>query len=99
MWSVESFEEVATGADAHWLKWWLTDDEGHRVFVVVKIAGSMMATAIEELALHAAEAVTTSGRSEVDRILDWEVPPRAIEVRSHTDLPIVEVREALPVGA
>lgn len=99
MWSISSVEEVSTAADARWFKWWLTDAEGHELFVVIKIAGSMMSTAIEELPEHAAAAVRTFGRAEVERILDWQVPPRAIEVRRQRDRPLIEVREALPIGA
>jgi hypothetical protein len=98
MWKIDGVEEVATGADARWFKWWLRNPGGHEVFVVVKIARSVMSTGLEFLPPHAAAAVSTFGRSEVEKILSWSIPPRSIEVLRHRLQPKVEERDALPIG-
>lgn len=86
MWKIEgareSTMEPAGGYDGTWHKWWLSGGE-IRCFTVVKISRhAEIAACDNRLSERTLHAVRTHGRSEVERHLDAELPPRAIELAS-----------------
>jgi hypothetical protein len=68
----------ATG-DSHDCLWKLASEIGERESVRFAVTGSAAASAIEGLPGRVREAITTDGRSEVERVLGWSEPPRCIE--------------------
>lgn len=83
------------GYDGDWWKWWLRRGED-RTFTVVKasthaLLGSGMLT---ERTRAAAE---TRGRSEVERHLTDDIPPRAIELYANGREPGITHREPVVI--
>jgi hypothetical protein len=98
VWSTKAQPETDTmpagGYDGTWHKWWLTRGEA-RSFIMVKI-GSHAELRPESMTPRSLAAVDTLGRSEIERHLSAEVPPRVIEIRTLGD-PVVTAR-AQPNG-
>ena len=60
-----------------WL--WEVGREGETRRVLVEVSGSAWATEPELLPDETAEAIRTEGRSQVERVLDAQDPPRVIQ--------------------
>jgi hypothetical protein len=71
------------GRDAVGWLWTLKNDAGDRWRVLVEVTGTAMATADEFLPEETREAKLTSGRSEVERVLQEEEPPERITLHTH----------------
>jgi hypothetical protein len=67
------------GKDA--VSWvWEIYRDGEAVRVLVEVSGTAMAVADEYLPDETARARATSGRSEIEKVLDLDVPPRRISL-------------------
>jgi hypothetical protein len=82
------------GWDGLWIRWFVAPlERGPALPVIVMLTGTDLATAPETLPARVATAIATDGRSEVEQVLDWPVPPISIEMRSHRNTPLVQERE------
>jgi hypothetical protein len=59
-----------------WL--WRIANASHFTAVIVKFGDSVLERDLDLLAARAREAVRTRGRTELDRCLRWDEPPREI---------------------
>jgi hypothetical protein len=73
------------GIDAKRWRWLLASaDTGLVILVIVKVSGSAMAVAPENLPRATRDARESCGRSEIDKILEWWEPPSVIELHTHS---------------
>lgn len=82
-WTVASgpHDPGASGKDA--IGWgWVIARDGDDRHVTVYVSGTVMASASEQRSSDANAAIETKGRSEVDRLLGDEDPPRIITLTS-----------------
>lgn len=79
------------GYDGDWWKWWLRSGET-RVFTVVKSSRHVLMRA-GPLTDRTRVAAETRGRSEVERHLLDDLPPRGIELRTGGREPLLTLRE------
>jgi len=82
LWTIGEGTEIRTEIDGAAFKWTLRRD-GHRpLFTVVEISAHMLGGCYDEgrPTARAHAAVESLGRSEVERYLDMETPPRKIGV-------------------
>ena len=68
------------GYDGTLWAWQLLANDDRRRQVLVGISGTTMAMAAGALSDRISLARTTSGRSEVERVLEWPEPPAEIKV-------------------
>jgi hypothetical protein len=85
-----SDEQPPGGYDGIWHKW-LVGRDGEESFTVVKVTHHAHLKGNDAMTRRAVTAVMTDGRSEVERHLGAEVPPRVIEVGTLGD-PVVTPR-------
>jgi hypothetical protein len=73
---------------AIWL--WRLEEADDARSTLVKITGSAIRVAEENLPERTAAARASRGRSEIERVLDWYEPPSAIELGTWADAPRFE---------
>jgi hypothetical protein len=99
LWTIARDPEVfdhANGHDGYQYKWPLTREGYNPLFTMVKMSDHAkhgLGSPDRPMTPRALEAVETNGRSEVERYLDWELPPRVIEVGTAGDPVVTAVRE------
>ncbi len=95
MWTIIGEPETdpfpAGGYDGTWHRWNLVRED-ERLFTVVKVDRHAEMFAGDKMTRRSVAAVKTNGRSEVERHLGADVPPRVIEVGTVRD-PVVTARE------
>lgn len=68
------------GRDAVGWLWFLERDDGATRRVLVEVSGTAMATADEYLPSETGEARRSRGRSEIEKVLEDDEPPRRISL-------------------
>lgn len=96
MWTITGESETPSpaGYDGTWYRWNLARDD-KRSFTVVKIVRHAEMGAGDKMTARSIAAVETHGRSEVERHLAADVPPRVIEVGTMRD-PVITERKTSP---
>jgi hypothetical protein len=91
MWTITGLTHPPAGFDGKVYRWNLTRG-GEQCFTDVEITGGALVRG-EEMTPRSIEAVETQGRSEVERYLADEVPPRAIRVGTQLNPKVTRQRD------
>jgi hypothetical protein len=94
MWEIESGpttqQQPPGGFDGSWHRWELRQ-RARETFVVVKIAGHSYFES-DTMTDRSRRAVATDERSEVERVLGWDLPPRVVEIATRGE-PTITIRD------
>lgn len=102
MWTIvgRPYEVQPEGYDGAAVLWDVAPSGGGAaVPVVVKFPGRILATSPHNMSTRVAEAVGSCGRTEVERVLRWAIPPRAIEMRLRGEEPVLALRDPAALAA
>lgn len=97
MWTVDEHPEHFAaghgtgGYDGDWFRWQLADGR-QQTFTVVKAPRHVLMRA-GDLTARTVRAAQTCGRSEIERYMADDVPPRVIELRTGGREPLVTPRD------